>query len=302
MEHSEIINEALQFTRKGFIGINCLQRWIKLFLFAIVPGILGFIISKILFQLILLPVLCNILINDSLGFTEGNISGLLDFCSLIIGILCVIFVPLIQGYAYRIFKTGNEMPSTENVFGLFFSGWRVNIVLFCYALPLIIISLLYLILLLHVFPGALTYKPVSGFIFTFEDLVSGAMLFIFIAVEFITFIFVSLFAIVALVHVARAGSLGEAIKFRKMAAIISRIGWYDYILSLVIMSILFLLISVVFVLIAQAITTFAGGVVLLLIYVFVMIPVITYFIKYMTEVYETAFLAEEEDDADFDDF
>ena len=177
MEHTEIINEAFQFTKKAFFSADCLHRWIKLFLFAIVPGVVGYIVSKIVFQFVVLPILSNILITDYLGFTEGNLAELLDWCSLVIAILCVFFVPLIQGYAYRIFRTGSEMPSTENAFGLFFSGWRVNIVMFCYALPLIIISLLYFILFLHLFPSALTYKPATNFIFSFEDLASGVMFF-----------------------------------------------------------------------------------------------------------------------------
>ena len=300
MEHTEIINGAFTFTKNAFIGWRNLRRWIKLFLFSIVPAAVGYVVSTILFQFLLHPILVRILVNDNFGFTPGNISYILKWCSFVIALLCLFFVPLLQGYAYRIFKSGDEMPSTDNTLGLFFSGWRVNLVLFCYAIPLIVISIIYMALFIHVVPNALSYVPAP--VLSFNELVSGAAMFAFATIEFITFIFVGLFAIVALVHVARAGSLREAIKFRKMAGIISKIGWYDYILSLVIMSIMFMVISVVFILISQLITTMVGLTILLLVYYFVMIPVLTLFIKYMTEVYDTAFFVEEDDDADFDDF
>lgn len=300
MEHTEIISGAFTFTKNAFTGWRSFQRWIKLFLYAIIPAAIAFTVATILLQFLVHPILVNLLVNDRFGFTPGNISFILQWFALVFAVLFLFFVPLIQGYAYRIFRAGEEMPPTDNIFGLFFSGWRVNLVMLVYALPLIFISIIYLALFVHVFPHALSYVPSK--VIEFDNLVSGITLFIYITLEFVTFIFVTLFAIVALVHVARAGSLREALRFKKMAGIISKIGWYDYILSLVMMSIMFLIISVIFILISQAITTLTGGVILLLIYAFCMIPVITFFIKYMTEVYDTAFTQDEDDDAEFDDF
>jgi hypothetical protein len=43
-------------------------------------------------------------------------------------------------------------------------------------------------------------------------------------------------------------------------------------------------------------------VILIGVYLFVMIPIEVFFIRYLSEVYNTAFRVPEEDDADFDDF
>ena len=89
----------------------------------------------------------------------------------------------------------------------------------------------------------------------------------------------------------------------RIFGIISRIGWYDYILSLVVMSILYLMVTFVVVSLSQL---FSNNLVIMtvlyVLYIFALVPITVFFIKYLSEVYDTAFLPDERDDEEFDFF
>ena len=302
MEHADIISGAFTYTKNAFFGLKQLPRWIVLFLYFVIPILCGLVVASILLHLILQPFLVNLLVNDNYGFTVTSISGLLQYAAVILGLACVLFVPLIQGYCYRIFKSdGKELPDHTNLWGLFFSGWRVNAVILYYAIPIIVITMLYSLVFSYFFPDVGMYATID--LLQWESIVFVLTTFSYVALEFITLIFVSLFAFVGLVHLARSGSLREATSIRGIAGIIKKIGWYDYILSLVIMSILLLLVTFVIVALAQVFAFNGVAIVILLgLYLFVLIPMLVFFIRYISQVYDTAFVVPEEDDADFDDF
>jgi hypothetical protein len=302
MEHADIISGAFTYTKNAFFGLKQLPRWIVLFLYFVIPILCGLVVASILLHLILQPFLVNLLVNDNYGFTVTSISGLLQYAAVILGLACVLFVPLIQGYCYRIFKSdGKELPDHTNLWGLFFSGWRVNAVILYYAIPIIVITMIYSLVFSYFFPDVGMYATID--LLQWESIVFVLTTFSYVALEFITLIFVSLFAFVGLVHLARSGSLREATSIRGIAGIIKKIGWYDYILSLVIMSILLLLVTFVIVALAQVFAFNGVAIVILLgLYLFVLIPMLVFFIRYISQVYDTAFVVPEEDDADFDDF
>ncbi len=302
MEHADIISGAFTYTKDAFFGLKQFPRWIVLFLYFVIPILCGLVVASILLHLILQPFLVNLLVNDNYGFTVTSISGLLQYAAVILGLACVLFVPLIQGYCYRIFKSdGKELPDHTNLWGLFFSGWRVNAVILYYAIPIIVITMIYSLVFSYFFPDVGMYATIN--LLQWESIVFVLTTFSYVALEFITLIFVSLFAFVGLVHLARSGSLREATSIRGIAGIIKKIGWYDYILSLVIMSILLLLVTFVIVALAQVFAFNGVAIVILLgLYLFVLIPMLVFFIRYISQVYDTAFVVPEEDDADFDDF
>jgi len=302
MEHADIISGAYTYTKEAFFGLKFLPRWIVLFLYFVVPILACLLVVSFLFQIVVLPLLVSVFVNDNYGFTASSLSGLLQYLAVIISLSCVFFVPLIQGYCYRIAKSEKgEMPDHTNIWGLFFSGWRINFVVLYYAIPIIVISLIYAMIFYYLFPEAGLYTTID--VLALESLFAVLITLSYVAIEFITIILVSLFAFVGLVHLTRSGSLGQATHIRGIAEIIKKIGWYDYILSLVIMSILFLLVTFILITLAQ-IFAFNGVaiVVLIGIYLFVMIPIIVFFIRYLSQVYDTAFIVPEADETDFDDF
>ncbi|HJJ30527.1 MAG TPA: DUF4013 domain-containing protein [Methanocorpusculum sp.] len=302
MEHADIISGAYIYTKEAFFGLKELPRWIVLFLFLVIPILVCLAVVSLIFQFAVLPLLEGILVNENYGFTAASLSGILQYLAVVISLSCVFFVPLIQGYCYRIAKSdGSTPPDHTNLWGLFFSGWRINCVIMYYAIPMIVISLIYAMVFYYLFPEAGLYTTID--VMALGSLFTVLITLSYVGVEFITMIMVSLFAFAGLVHLTRSGSLREATDIRRICQIIKKIGWYDYVLSLVIMSILFLLVTFILVTLAQIFAYNGVAIVVLLgVYFFVMIPTIVFFIKYLSEVYDTAFHFQEEDDVDFDDF
>jgi hypothetical protein len=271
------------------------------FFYIIGPVIVGFIAATIALQLIVLPILVSLLVGPDFGFTREVLSGLLQFLALLLGFSCIFFVPLMQGYCYRLFRSGDSMPDTGNLWGLFFNGWRINITVIIYAIPLIIISVIYMLLFMYFFPDTGMYST-ADFLGT-EGMIYVGTVFSYAAVQFITTLIVLLFAFIGITHLCRTGSIREAVSLKTITGIISKIGWYDYILSLVVMSILYLMVTFVVVSLSQLFSNnIVVMVVLYVLYIFALVPITVFFIKYLSEVYDTAFLLEEVDDEEFDFF
>lgn len=302
MEHTEIISNAFKYTKEGFLDPRNIPRWLTILLYITIPMAIGFLVSNIILQLAILPVLSDLLVGDEFGFTVNGLSHILFVISIAIGALCFILVPFGHGFVYRMIKNNDRMPGCANPWGLFFSGWRINLVIFKYIIPIIVISIIYFAVFLFLFTKFELFSAVSA-PSIFSGILYNLLMFTFAAMEFITMILVSLFALVGMVHLVRSGSIKEASSFRTTGKIIKKIGWYDYILSLVIMSIAFLSVSFVFTIIASSISFNIAGIALLsVIYIFVMIPIISVFVRYITQVYDSAFIEPENDSEDFDDF
>lgn len=300
MEHSELISGAISDVKKSLFGFNNLSTWIKLFLQIIIPMIAGWVASSLFLQFGLKPLLVKILVNDNLGFTEAGITHILQFVAAGFAILCIFIVPLFQGFLYRLIRT-DSIPRAGSGMSQFFSGWRVNVVFLFYAIPMILIYALYGTLY-YVIVGKIT--ALSGLFAAGETLLDLVVFIIYLALMFITFIIVSLFAVISLVHVARGASFKKAFNIKNSARIIKQIGWYNYILCMVICAILILILSVIFLGIGLGI---AGAVIpvyaiIIGIFMFLLIPVLTFCCRYVTKVYDVGTLPPEEDTEDFDNF
>ena len=301
MEHAEIITNAYTFTKNAFFSITQFPRWMVLFFYIVGPIIVGFIAATIALQLIVLPILVSLLVGPNFGFTREVLSGLLQYLALLLGLSCIFFVPLMQGYCYRLFRSGDSMPDTGNLWGLFFNGWRINITVIIYVIPLIIISVIYMLIFMYFFPDTGMYST-ADFLET-EGMIYVGTVFSYAAIQFITTLIVLLFAFIGITHLCRTGSIREAVSLKMITGIISKIGWYDYILSLVVMSILYLMVTFVVVSLSQL---FSNNIVIMtvlyILYIFALVPITVFFIRYLSEVYDTAFLPEEVDDEEFDFF
>ncbi|HJK29972.1 MAG TPA: DUF4013 domain-containing protein, partial [Methanocorpusculum sp.] len=249
MEHAEIITNAYNFTKNAFFSIAQFPRWLVLFFYIIGPVIVGFILATIVLQLIVLPILVSLLVGPDFGFTQEVLSGLLQFLALLIGISCIFFVPLMQGYCYRLFRSDDTMPDTGNLWVLFFNGWRINITVLIYAIPLMLISIIYMLVFMYLFPDTGMYSTAD--VLDMEGMMYVGTVFSYAAIQFVTTLVVLLFAFIGVTHLCRTGSIREAVSLRTITGIISRIGWYDYILSLVVMSILYLMVTFVVVSLSQ---------------------------------------------------
>jgi len=300
LEHAEHIAEAVSYTKDTFLQIDGIINWIKLFFAIIIPILSGFAIASIILQFIVKPALVTVLITPNLGFTEGAISYILQYIAVLTGLVFVFFFPYYQGYLYCSMKRPDNLQMAS-LHTLFVSGWKINAVLLYYVLPLIIIFLLYAALFAAVNSAVHIILPsdLAGFETVFDYiLVIG-----YLVAEFITAILVSLFGCIGLVHLARTGSVKQAVNMRNIAGLIKKIGWYDYILSIVIITILLLTTSVLFLGIAGIFNYAAvSNTILFVLMLFVIIPLGVFVTRYLANVYDTAFLETEEDIEEFDDF
>ena len=300
MEHAELLAKAFKDMKDTVFGSQNITTWFKLFLLITVPLAIGISISLLICQYIIKPILMPILVESgNFGFTADGLSYFLTVCSVCFGFLFLFIIPLFQGYLFRVIRSDMK-PSTRNVFGLFFSGWRVNIVCLFYLIPIIIIYVIYA-LLYQYFTGRLA--GYASLAIAGGSVLETALFIIYLIVQFITFIFVALFAIISLVHVARGASYKEAFKLRKIKNIIMQIGWYNYILCIVICAILVLLVSILFLGIGMG---FDGAIainsIVLIIYFLLLIPIAIFCTRYLTRVYDIGTLPVKEDTEDFDNF
>ncbi|HJJ38776.1 MAG TPA: DUF4013 domain-containing protein [Methanocorpusculum sp.] len=299
MEHAELISKAFGDVKKSLFGFSTFPTWIKLFLLILVPVIIGGIAATIILQLIVKPILVAFFVNDNYGFTEAGLTHTLQFFAILFAFLCLFIVPLFQGFMYRLIRS-DAFPKIGNGFGLFFSGWRVNIVCLFYAIPMLIIYALFG--LLYYFAAG-KVSAISTFVIGGNSIGNIVVFIIYLALQFITFIAVSLFAIISLVHVARGASYKDAFRFRNTAKIIKEIGWYNYILCVVICAIFVLILTVIFLGIAMGFTgNLLANVIVVFIYLFLLIPIATFCCRYLTLVHDVGTAPKEEDVEDFDNF
>ena len=300
MEHAEHIAEAASYTKDTFLQIDGVITWLKLFLSIIIPIVAGFSISALILQFAVKPVLVNLLVTPNLGFTEAGIAYMLQYLAVCIGLLFAFFFPYYQGYLSCSMQN-REVCYPENFSVLFSTGWKTNALLLYYLIPLIVIFLLYGILFTFL-NGAMNII-ITGELSWLSAVIDYVSLIGYIILEFVTFIFLALFACIGLVHLSRTGSLKESVNMGRVADIIKRIGWYDYLLCIVISTILLLTVAVFFLGMASIFDyAAAADIIFFCLMLFVMIPAGLFVTRYLTNIYDTAFQEQEADIEEFDDF
>jgi len=300
MEHAELLVKSFKDVKKTLFEYQNISTWVKLFLLIVIPLAIGISISLIICQYIIKPLLIPLLVQSGkFGFTESGLSYVLTICGIGLGFLFLFIIPLFQGYLFRVMRS-DSTPSTHNMFGLFFSGWKMNIVCLFYLIPIIIIYAIYSLLYLY-FTGKLAgFTPFAAVGNTLFD---TTIFILYLIIQFITFIIVALFALISLVHVARGASYKEAFNLKKIKSIIHQIGWYNYLLCIVICAILVLLISILFLGIGMGFEgAIAINIIVLIIYFILLIPISIFCTRYLTRVYDIGTLPIEEDTEDFDNF
>jgi hypothetical protein len=248
--------------------------------------------TTIALQLIDLPILVNLLVDLDFGFTREILSEILQFIALSLGYACVFFVPLMQGYCYRLFQSSDSMPDVGDLWGQFFDGWKFNVTISIYAISLIIISAIYMLIFMY-FSSDIGMHSTTNFL-DVEGMIYVGIVFSYTVIQFMTTLTVLLFAFIEITHLRRTGAIHEAVNLKVITGIISKIGWYDYILSLVLMSILYLTITFVIMSFLQLLSSNIITVMVLhVLYIFALVPITVFFVKYLSEVYDTAFLPED---------
>ncbi len=163
------------------------------------------------------------------------------FLYLLINVVTCAIVPLYAGYLYRVMESKPGIPEVSNIRELFVNGWKMNIAGIIYAIPILLLSLVFLFLswgtVSGIFSGAvLTPEAAVGFLLNFL---------VFILVLIVVSFGIGLFSTLGVVRMARSGTIREAFNFTEILAAIRRIGWMDYIAAILILIVCSFIFSIV---------------------------------------------------------
>lgn len=173
------------------------------------------------------------MLGDSFEYTkDALVDKWMRWLILLVG---TIIFPIILGYTLRVYRGEPYPPDPEDWVAVFIDGIKLFIVELIWALPVIIVGLLF-------FGGALAMMA-SG-----SDAAAAAgigTMLIGIPILLIVTLVVALFAAMGAVRFARTDSFGEAFNVRAILTHIGRIGWGSYIIALVVLMAVFFVISFV---------------------------------------------------------
>lgn len=170
------------------------------------------------------------------------------FVYLLINVLTLCIVPLFFGYLYRIMDAEPGVPAVSGIKDLFLKGWKMNIAGIIYAIPVLIITAVFYLLI-----TGLTPVPANSPSVLFGLLLAAAIIIIIVSV------LISLFSTLGVVRMTREGKIGEAFNFREILTSIRTIGWLDYIAAILILIVCSFAFSIVLEVIAFAFWMLLGA-------------------------------------------
>jgi hypothetical protein len=167
-------------------------------------------------------------------------------------IICMVIFPLILGYMVRIYRGEKPAPEPGGWGGLFIDGLKLLVVQIVYLAPVILLVILAFIPLIStlVASGAFSddfssmsesqterwFDSHPGLV---PDLViAGGFMVIVLLLAVILAIILAVFSFLGMVRFARTGGISEAFNFSAILAHIRRIGWFSYLLALIVITII----------------------------------------------------------------
>jgi hypothetical protein len=185
------------------------------------------------------------LLGDAFAYTREGVFGNVNrWLKLILAIICL-GLPF-NGYVMRIYRGVPSAPEVDNWGTLFVDGLKLLVVGIVYAIPIMVIwVLLYGSMILALFSGRPDDAAMTSFT---PNLILLILMYI---IEII----------VASIRFARTGSFSEAFNFSAILETIGKIGWINYIIALVLVS---LVIAIPICILVFAIILIAGATIFLL--------------------------------------
>jgi len=166
------------------------------------------------------------MLGEAFEFTrDALVEKWMKWLILIVG---TIIFPILFGYILRIFRGERSSPDTDDLGGLFIDGLKLFVVLLIWAIPAIIVGL--------IFFGGSFMLLISGSTSAAMAGIGAALLGVPILI--IVEIVVALFETIGVVRFARTESFGEAFNFSAILTHIGRIGWGPYIIALIVVDVI----------------------------------------------------------------
>lgn len=236
------------------------------------------------------------MLGDAFTFTkEGVLGNMNRWLKLILAILCL-GLPF-NGYIMRVYRGAMRAPDVDQWGTLFIDGLKLLAVGIVYALPI-------LIFWMFIFGTML----LAGFSDTMDEtaIAASGMNFLLMMLMYVVEIGVAVIMPVASIRFARTGIFFEAFNFSAIFATIGKIGWLNYIIALVLVSLVvgipvfvvifalvFGLIIIggvsLFMLKEAGVFVFLGLLLLMVLFILILAPLLGVFqARYMTRLYDSA--------------
>ncbi len=188
------------------------------------------------------------------------------------------------GYSIQVYKGIKPAPEVNDWFKNFIDGIKLFIVGFVYAIPLIILAVIFFIGVIIAAIGASSAQDTSS-------IVLGAIgaAFIGVLIFIILLIAILLLLPIAYIRFARTDSFGEAFNFGAILAHIGKIGWVSYVIALIV-GFIVLIIFEILIMIPYAILMmipFVGFLLALLWSLIMAVPVGIFGARYITQIYDS---------------
>jgi hypothetical protein len=166
------------------------------------------------------------MLGDAFAYTREGVWGNMNrWLKLILAILCL-GLPF-NGYIMRVYRGVQPAPDVDQWGTLFIDGLKLLVVGIVYAIPLLILwVLIYGTLFLAIFSGSIDEPAMAAYA------PNLFLMLLFYVVEII----VAVFLPVVYIRFARTGTFSEAFNFSAVIGTIGKIGWLNYIVALILIS------------------------------------------------------------------
>ncbi len=217
------------------------------------------------------------MLGDAYDYTRSGIWG--KWAKWILLVIGTIIFPFILGYMFWIFRGTKPAPELTDGVKMFIDGLKLLVLGLIYFIPVYIVSLLFFGgvygPLIATFGTGNVQESINAVLNALAGLAVG-----FILVQILQ-ILIFIVLIIAAVRYARTNNIAEAFNFSAIFEQISRIGWGEYIVALIILWVVEVIISVIFA--GIGLIPILGWLIVLILY-----PAYLIFIaRYITLVYDS---------------
>jgi MFS family permease len=209
-------------------------------------------------------------------------------------IVSMIIFPLILGYIVRIYRGEKPAPEPREWGTLFIDGLKLLLVQIVYFLPVILLVILAFVPMISTLIasgalsedfGTMSESQATRWLTSHPELLSAAgMMVLLLLVAIVLAIIIMIFSFIGTVRFARIRSISAAFDFSGILAHIGRIGWINYIIALLIITVIGFIFGMV--LNIFSVIPVIGGIIGFIISVILYVPFILFSARYATLIYD----------------
>jgi hypothetical protein len=185
----------------------------------------------------------------------------------------VLILPWI-GYAMKVLRGETPAPEVNGWISLFIDGIKPVIIMLIYFIPVYIVQFLILGGAIVSYASMPRYGNPAALI---------APVGIGIVITIVVYFFIVMFLIIGMIRFARTGNFSEAFNFKAIIATIGNLGWVHYIIALIVLAVLYIVMTICFLLLIVTIQ-FVG----ILIVLCFSAPLALLFARYICLLYDSA--------------